>query len=477
MATGTGKTLVFIETIFQIYKKYKKIKRHRDENQIIKWANKFIVLVPRVAILEHVKKNFENYIKENNKTSDVNLYSYESNIHEIIKFSEDEKLSILLITPQSINQNGNIINQPNENCEMSLFSSKDHNRNITPLHLIKSCNPILIVDEAHMNGLEEKEEEKEKSKTSKAVEKINPLVQISYSATFSKDSKEKIIYEYEMRQAYKDGTIKKAVFDYEEEKSGEKIESRIALTLEKHKEKKEQLLKKNIKVLSLFFTTSDDSAINDFDEKILPIFKKQYRKIFNEKLKDERKSVVKAGSDEILENEQYIAYFSNGKNKKNQEIRDTLFKKQDELILLNSKCEFIFSHTALGVGWDNSNIFQICFLRGIKKEDTMRQFIGRGLRLSKNQNGDRQKNDGENSLHVIGPKEFEDAFLKYFNDEEVDENNQSQQEKQKILYNYENNYFIKLSEQVKYKTKYFFCNDEDHKEFFSNLEKKNTYSH
>jgi type III restriction enzyme len=53
---------------------------------------------------------------------------------------------------------------------------------------------------------------------------------------------------------------------------------------------------------------------------------------------------------------------------------------------------FIFSHSALREGWDNPNVFVMCMLKHSDNMVSRRQEVGRGLRLSVNQHGDRMDN-------------------------------------------------------------------------------------
>jgi type III restriction enzyme len=69
---------------------------------------------------------------------------------------------------------------------------------------------------------------------------------------------------------------------------------------------------------------------------------------------------------------------------------------------------FIFSHSALGVGWDNPNVFQICTLAENRQEVDRRQKIGRGLRLCVNQNGERVKGFDVNTLTVVANESYEE---------------------------------------------------------------------
>jgi len=80
----------------------------------------------------------------------------------------------------------------------------------------------------------------------------------------------------------------------------------------------------------------------------------------------------------------------------------------------NEPVRFIFSHSALREGWDNPNVFQICTLKKSGSDIRKRQEVGRGLRLSVNQNGERMDTNvlGEdvhnvNVLTVIANESYE----------------------------------------------------------------------
>lgn len=132
METGTGKTFTYLNLIFELNKNYKQ--------------NKFIIFVPRKAILESVKQNikltqdyFYNIYKKHLKTyiySDTKSKS--SIINHYIK-NEDE-LSVLILTNSAIDKKDNILNRRSEN----LFNDKSIFENIINL------KPISIIDEPHL---------------------------------------------------------------------------------------------------------------------------------------------------------------------------------------------------------------------------------------------------------------------------------------------------------------------------------------
>lgn len=99
-----------------------------------------------------------------------------------------------------------------------------------------------------------------------------------------------------------------------------------------------------------------------------------------------------------------------------------LIMKNKELLLdrdpKRSPVRFIFSHSALREGWDNPNVFQICTLKSSSSEIRKRQEVGRGMRLSVNQDGERMDagvlgNDVQNVnvLTVIASESYE-SFAK-----------------------------------------------------------------
>lgn len=132
METGTGKTFTYLNLIFELHKAYKQ--------------NKFIIFVPRKAILESVKQNValtKNYFYNQYKKH-LKIYTYEGNksqsaiINHYIKNTDE--LSVLLLTNSAIDKGANILNKVSEN----LFNTKSIFENIAEL------NPISIIDEPHL---------------------------------------------------------------------------------------------------------------------------------------------------------------------------------------------------------------------------------------------------------------------------------------------------------------------------------------
>jgi type III restriction enzyme len=71
---------------------------------------------------------------------------------------------------------------------------------------------------------------------------------------------------------------------------------------------------------------------------------------------------------------------------------DLILRHKERLLSLEEKVRFIFSHSALREGWDNPNVFVLGMLKRSDSTVSRRQEIGRGLRLSVDQHGERADN-------------------------------------------------------------------------------------
>jgi type III restriction enzyme len=106
--------------------------------------------------------------------------------------------------------------------------------------------------------------------------------------------------------------------------------------------------------------------------------------------------------------------------KEQKKIYELILQKKDELLTIGNSIEFVFSHSALGVGWDNPNVFNIATLNTAYSEIRKRQEIGRGLRICVNQQGQRvydnpktQAGDELNLLTVIPNETYETFVTQY----------------------------------------------------------------
>jgi type III restriction enzyme len=201
----------------------------------------------------------------------------------------------------------------------------------------------------------------------------------------------------------------------------------IRETIKAHLDKEKSLFAQGIKVLSLFFI-DEVAKYRDYsqaDEKgeYARIFEEEYEQLKAEYLGElaldnvpYRKYLERDMPDEVHE-----GYFSIDKNKRlvNPESKlvkdeetgtktaisddadayDLILKKKERLLSFEEPVRFIFSHSALREGWDNPNVFVICMLKHSDNTISRRQEVGRGLRLSVNQSGDRM--DHPATVHDI----------------------------------------------------------------------------
>lgn len=91
---------------------------------------------------------------------------------------------------------------------------------------------------------------------------------------------------------------------------------------------------------------------------------------------------------------------------------DLILKDKERLLSFAEPTRFIFSHSALREGWDNPNVFVMCMLKHSDNTVSRRQEVGRGLRLSVDQHGDRMDHPAVvhdiNVLTVVASESYKD---------------------------------------------------------------------
>ena len=214
-----------------------------------------------------------------------------------------------------------------------------------------------------------------------------------------------------------------------------KRQIQIRETIKAHFEKERRLFSEGIKVLSLFFIDEvvkyRDYAQADEKGDYARLFEEEYNLLKNEYLSD---MLLDEGYKKYLEGidaaRTHNGYFSI--DKKSKQLKDPTFKTRGEeaglsddvdaydlilkdkekLLSFEEPTRFIFSHSALREGWDNPNVFVMCMLKHSDNTISRRQEVGRGLRLSVNQHGERQDHPATvheiNVLSVIASESYTD---------------------------------------------------------------------
>jgi type III restriction enzyme len=492
METGTGKTLVYIKTICELYKNY--------------GFTKFIILVPSVAIRQGVLKTLKTFERQLEAIYGFVPDSFEYNskkLSKVTNFIEEQHPQIMIMTLASFNSEDKILNQAKRE---DLFA------NVPFIEAIGRTNPVVIIDEP--------QEGMDTANSFKQIAKLNPLFKLRYSATHK--VLKNMVYRLTPYDSYRQGLVKKievltvtekndeatlklelteiqngknpirakikawhrsasgkiefketkwlkdgdnlgtitnnpsylkyrierinkslrtqkwsVTFTngtqiFEKQTSGN-IESVWALQLEwliiRHFTKKQRLQARGIKCLSLIFIDKVANYISE-DPVIKNIFVEKYRTLYPEfhdgqiPANEHIEAIqgfyfARTGKGEFTDNETSM--------RKNSDVFDAILKDKEELLSYGdsvaNRIEFIFSHSALGVGWDNPNIFNIATLNNSYSEIKKRQEIGRGLRICVNQEGERvydgvnvSDDDRVNQLTVI-PNETYETFVTQYQEE------------------------------------------------------------
>lgn len=468
METGTGKTFVYLNTIFELYQRYG-------------WR-KFIIVVPSVAIREGVLQTLNStktYFKDEFDSPIYHYGEYSSQKTNMLKhFATSTHIEILVMNIQSFEKESNIINQQRENGVL--------------MELIQATNPIIVIDEPQNISSD---------KRKNAIDNLNPLFTVGYSAThkeiinkvyslnpvqafeqnlvkqivvnsvISQDKnnafielkeitnksglKAKIILDINEKQQLKRKTITVKPGDdlYEKSKQNsnyqgfiitgidlenqmikfsngieidagvnmdslkdEIMKQQIHYTIKEHLKREKELNKDGIKVLSLFFIDKVENYRTNAQGE-LGKFYKWFEELYELETKQSASGVH---NGYFSQDKKGNAKNSNGTTKDDNDAYELIMKDKERLLSFDEPVRFIFSHSALKEGWDNPNIFQICTLNETTSVIKKRQEIGRGLRLCVNQNGDRIYDEKVNILTVI-PNESYEQFANSLQQEYIDD--------------------------------------------------------
>ncbi|MBF0803628.1 MULTISPECIES: DEAD/DEAH box helicase family protein [unclassified Neisseria] len=453
METGTGKTYVYLRTVFELNRRYG-------------WK-KFVIVVPSVAIREGVVQSIRAMTAHFQTAFDkpafqFHVYSSER-LNALRNFAVNHHIEILMMNIDAFNKDKNVINRVNESGN-------------APIQWISGTRPIVMIDEP---------QNMETDLAKQAIDALNPLFVLRYSATHKnpyhkiyslnpieaynlklvkqievepvlakndvngayvvlkgfvpgkKKLSAKVEIHYQDKKETKKKTVTIASGDDLFDKSGgnesyrhgfivnrldaeaaemalsngqiitlgeggdalrdEVMKKQIECTIKEHLAKEKRLNPKGIKVLSLFFIDRVANYRNGGK------FARWFEEIYE---RETGKSAAGA----------HNGYFSqdkngdkdtNGSSAADEKTYDLIMRDKEKLLSFNSPLRFIFSHSALKEGWDNPNVFQICTLNETRSPVKKRQEIGRGLRLAVNQSGERVRDEGVNILTVVANESYE----------------------------------------------------------------------
>jgi type III restriction enzyme len=180
METGTGKTYVYLRTIFEMNRRYS--------------FTKFVIIVPTVAIKEGVYKTLqitEEHFRALYANTPYEYFLYDSaKLGQVRNFATSPNIQIMVVTVGAINKKD--VN--------NLYKDTEKTGGEKPIDLIRATRPILIVDEPQSvdGGLEGRGQE--------ALKAMNPLCTLRYSATHA--NKHHMIYRLDAVDAYEQKLVK-----------------------------------------------------------------------------------------------------------------------------------------------------------------------------------------------------------------------------------------------------------------------------
>ena len=190
METGTGKTYVYIKSMFEL-------------NKLYGWS-KYIVVVPSIAIREGVRKSFEtmqdHFMEHYGKKARFFVYN-SKNLTDIDNFSSSSDLSVMIINVQAFNSFSDKKNKKGEYTNTAariIYSERDDFGSRRPIDVIKANHPIVILDEPQKMGGE---------KSQKALLNFNPLFTMNFSATHKEHHD--LVYVLDALDAYNMKLVKK----------------------------------------------------------------------------------------------------------------------------------------------------------------------------------------------------------------------------------------------------------------------------
>lgn len=483
METGTGKTLVYLRTIYELCEAY--------------GFTKFMIVVPSVAIREGVLDTIRSFAPQLHRIYGPRLHAFEydsKKLAEVKRFISGTDLQVMVLTTQSFNSDDNIINQPERD---------DSPEGLSYWEALAKVRPIVIMDEP--------QEGMDTPNITPRLQALDPVARLRYSATHK--ITRNLLYRLSAREAYNERLVKKievlsvaekndeatlklelveiqtgkgdpkaklrawcktaSGFKYKETRwldaskhrsleeatgnvsyrgyvienvrarglrgGGElvKFSNGIELTRRettgdvagifrqqlfylclRHFEKTEALRPLGIKPLSLVFIDRV-AKYTDPDGEIRTLFREEFPKAYREHygtdmppgMVDEVQAYyfAKTGSGEFTDSENSMA--------KQKEIYDEILRDKEALLAFSNPRQIIFSHSALGVGWDNPNVFNIATLNYTYSDIKKRQEIGRGLRICRNQDGKRvhdpegTEEGKEINLLTVIPNETYETFV------------------------------------------------------------------
>lgn len=186
METGTGKTYVYLRTVFEMNRLY--------------GFTKFIIVVPSIAIKEGVQKSLEitaTHFKELYGNVAFDYFTYDSSkLSDVRNFATSPDIQIMVINIDAFRKS--FTDPEQENKANIIHRAHDRMTGAKPIEFIQQTNPIVIVDEPQSVDTTDKSKE--------AIASLNPMCTLRYSATHVE--KHHMLYKLDSVDAYEQKLVK-----------------------------------------------------------------------------------------------------------------------------------------------------------------------------------------------------------------------------------------------------------------------------
>lgn len=186
METGTGKTYVYLRTIFELHQNY--------------GFSKFIIVVPSIAIKEGVYKTLQITREHFQDLYDNTIYNYfiydSNNLEQVRSFAVSSNIEIMVINIDAFRRS---FTDPSKESKANIIHrTNDRLNGMKPIELIQETRPIVIIDEPQSVDTTPKAKE--------AIKSLNPLCTLRYSATHVE--KHNLVYKLDAVDSYNLGLVK-----------------------------------------------------------------------------------------------------------------------------------------------------------------------------------------------------------------------------------------------------------------------------
>jgi type III restriction enzyme len=186
METGTGKTYVYLKSMFRLNQEY--------------GFTKFIIVVPSVAIKEGANKTIEmteEHFKNIFGNVNYNYFTYDSsNLEQVRDFATSNEIRIMVINIDAFRKS--FTDTTKDTKANLIHRTNDRLNGMKPIDFIAQTNPIVIIDEPQSVDTTPKSKE--------AIKTLNPLCKLRYSATHV--DKYNLMYKLDSVDAYEQKLVK-----------------------------------------------------------------------------------------------------------------------------------------------------------------------------------------------------------------------------------------------------------------------------